>query len=337
MASSQNPGTATLLPSAPAFESNARAIIDAARELHGHEVLPVVSPEGHTGVFAVIPQGKEITSLRAELEEWRPRPERARGTAKLQDEASFVAHVRRTSDPMSVLFCDPDRTRPTFTAVYDYHESSRMIENLAERAEIDTTVPYPAGGSMVLPRWMQHRALFTPRVADEWAAWTARSGKPLAPVDLAEFLEERVVDVFNGQPSEGVQALLESVEARLATSNQLVGLARNFAVNVDTAVHQVQLLQSGEISIRYAETHRDAETGQPVKVPNAFLIAIPVFFGGPTYQLFVRLRYRLSGGKITWTFFLNRPEVVLDHALREMADRIAEQTGLPLLLGSPEA
>jgi len=320
--------------SAPAFESNARAIIDAARELHGHEVTPVLAPDGTTGTFVILPEGKIIRSLQAELEAWRDRPARVRGTATLQDEQSFISHVQRFADTESVCFCTPDRVKPTFTAVYDYHES-------AAKEREDGGALYrkpPAGpGASGTPRWLQHKATFAPRLADEWRAWMDRSGKPFTPVDFAEFLEERVVDVYNGLPSEKTAALIEAIEARLASSTQLVGLARNFAVNVDTQVRQAQTLQSGEISIQYAEAHRDGETGQPIRVPNAFLIAIPVFFAGPTYQLLVRLRYRLVQGKLSWTYHVHRPELILDHALQEMAARIADQTDLPLLLGAPEA
>jgi hypothetical protein len=80
-----------------------------------------------------------------------------------------------------------------------------------------------------------------------------------------------------------------------------------------------------------------AELHKPVKVPNLFLIGIPVFEGGPLYRIPVRLRYRLAGGRVTWIVRRYRPEAVFKDAFDEALARIGEATGLPVLRGAPEA
>ena len=73
-----------------------------------------------------------------------------------------------------------------------------------------------------------------------------------------------------------------------------------------------------------------------MKVPNAFLIAIPVFELGERFVIPVRLRYRLNQGHVRWTLALYRSELVFDTAVRETCAKAAAGTGLPLFYGSPE-
>ena len=86
----------------------------------------------------------------------------------------------------------------------------------------------------------------------------------------------------------------------------------------------------------FSAEHRDG-AGAPVKVPNLFLIEIPIFAGSVRYRLAVRLRYRIAGGAVTWWIELARADEAFDDAFRHDAARAAEETGLPLLYGQPEA
>lgn len=77
-------------------------------------------------------------------------------------------------------------------------------------------------------------------------------------------------------------------------------------VNVESNVKNAQTLNSGEVSILFEEVHRDG-AGAPLKVPNLFTIAIPVFYGGELYRIAARLRYRVSNAKITWSYQARPP------------------------------
>mgnify|MGYP001616645358 FL=1 len=93
-------------------------------------------------------------------------------------------------------------------------------------------------------------------------------------------------------------------------------------------------LASGEATLLFEETHKGAD-GQPLKVPAAFLVAIPVLRGGPLYRVPVLLRYRVQGGKVSWAISLYDAQGRIDHALGEARTRVAEVTGLLVLEGSP--
>ena len=69
----------------------------------------------------------------------------------------------------------------------------------------------------------------------------------------------------------------------------------------------------------------------------AFLLAIPVFRGGDLYQIAVRLRYRVQGGAVSWSFELHGADRSFDHAFREACEDARARTELPLFYGQPEA
>ena len=186
------------------------------------------------------------------------------------------------------------------------------------------------------PNWCAHRAVWPVTMSKEWLAWTHAAGKAMSPAEFAEFLELRVPDVFWGdQRSDYTNLLIQQLDLRLATPSALIALSRNLAVNVDVAVRQAQTLSSGEIAVTYVEQHRDGE-GQPIRVPNAFLLAIPVVQGGPAYQILARLRYRITQQRITWAFELHRADLAFDAAIKEIGERVEQATTTPVFLGSPE-
>ena len=290
--------------------SDAQSIIAATERLSGAATINV-------GGFdvAVVPAGKSLQSLKGFRDEYATSPDRITGTATLRDEASFIAHVKEMRMPNTSIFANPDASAPSLTAVYDYHA---------------------VFGDTQEPAFGVHRAHWPLALSKEWKAWTGAAGKSMSPTEFAEFLELYVPDVYWGdQHSDFTKKLIEQLELRLATPSSLIALSRNLAVNVDVNVRQAQTLSSGEIAMTYVEQHRDGE-GQPLRVSNAFLIAIPVFFGGPTYQLLARLRYRLREGKITWAYDLHRTDLAFDAAFKEICERVQSETDRTVFLGAPE-
>lgn len=291
--------------------SDAQAIISTMERIGGASTIEV----GGVSV-AVLPPGKHLVSLKALRDEYATAPDRIAGIATLQDEASFVAHVNRFKDGSTALFCEPSFAKPSFSAVFDYHQ---------------------VGGDFTrYPAFCAHRATWPVKLSKEWEAWSSQAGQWMSHAAFAEFLEQHAPDVYWGdERSEYTKLLIQTLELKLATTAQLVALSRNLAVNVETTVRSAQTLSSGEIALTYNEAHKDGE-GQPIKVPNAFLIAIPVIYRGPTYQILARLRYRVTGGKILWSFELHRSDIVFDAAFDELQARIADATSRPVFRGSPE-
>lgn len=266
--------------------------------------------------FLILPKGREVVSLKKYFDEVRTEPERRRGTATLGDLASFVAHVNRFKDGDSAVFANPDRAQPSLTAVLDYHAAGPIAS--------------------AAPRFGTHRAHYAFPLADEWKAWRAAEGRPMAQGDFAEFLDARIADVYTASElPESLREWAALVGGRFATAAQLLALSRNCAVNVDTAVKQAVTLETGEVSVVFSEQHTDG-AGAPVRVPNLFLLAIPVFRGGDRFTVPVRLRYRVAGGRLQWSYALSRAEAVFDQAFGEAVERVRVDTELPVFVGAPE-
>jgi len=173
---------------------------------------------------------------------------------------------------------------------------------------------------------------------------------PEQPVDqqeFAAFLEERILDVLatpvldvadvklseSDQELKRILALLHGV---LASPERMMDLSRGMAIIENAKVMSAVTLSSGEVSVVYEATHTDEQGGE-LKVPNLFLIGIPVFEGDGLYRVVVRLRYRKSGGSIKWFYSLYRAEKVFKHAFDEACGFVQKETDVPLLRGAPEA
>lgn len=317
-------------PSQSSF-SPTPAIIDRLVGETSAQVLYIGDPQFDGSLVPVLtlPPGRTLSSVRPFLDELAPAPRRIRQTARLFDEASFIRHVREHACPHSRIFANPHaQPTPHMVAVYDYH--SRAIKPVEETD--DSPCDY-----LPIPRFGENRAVYPLRIAREWETWTKHAGSAMPPAAFAEFLEANVVDVLSpaSELSPTTAQLLSDLDLKLASPSQLVALSRNLAINVDVAVRQAQTLSSGEIAITYVEQHRDSE-GAPIRVPNAFLLGIPIFFGGPRFTILARLSYRVASQRVNWTFTLHRADEAREVAFAEVCERVAKETDVVVFSGSPE-
>lgn len=310
-------------PAAPtAPRADAEAIIAAAERLSSP--YPFGLADGNE--VLVLPEGKQIHSLRRFVEENRLTPERRRGTCVVQELGSFIGQTNRFKDADSVLFADRTPAKPSLLAVLDYHRAGAE-EAIGEKA-----------------RFGQHRIAYPFPLAAEWQAWMQGNGQKMSQGDFAAFLESRITDVLppplaGDLTDERFAGLLEFarvVQGTWAGPAQLVELSRGLSIRQAAKVKDVRNLASGEVQVQYETEHHD-DAGQPLRVPQLFLLGIPVFEAGPAYRVAARLRYRLNGGTVTWFYELWRPDLSLRHAFDQACDEARIGTGLPLVFGTPES
>jgi uncharacterized protein YfdQ (DUF2303 family) len=304
----------------------ADGIVDEVRDLVESyvkaEVITIEEPE--TGVKALaIRAGNGVTTLApSAFDAYRDEPRHRHGTATLLSLDSLIEHVNRFKDGGSIIFADDNREKPSITAVIDYHPSGAAAE--------------------AAPRFGKHRSVFAFPVSDEWQAWTSANEQRMDMPEFAAFLENRLPDVLWLEPDdtlpEDIDRLVTTLGGRdtIATPNKLMELARGLQVNENAIVQEAVNLASGEGVIRFQTEHTDA-SGAPLKVPHVFLIAIPVFRNGPLYRIAARLRYRKAAARLAFWFELWRTDRTFDHAFTEAVVRVKTETGLPVLIGRPEA
>lgn len=294
-------------------ESENAAIIRAAEKYLTEDVIEV----GENDRAIVLPSGKRVESLKPIFDQYRTAPERKRGTAKLTSLDSFVDHVNRHKDGNTVIFASEDPRSPGLTAVFDYNEQG------------------PTGA----PRFGQHRAHYPFPLSDEWIAWMKAAANPMSQAAFADFLEDRIVDVLDPTDTkigDSITDFAAQLGIDLASPQRLMTLARGLSVNVNATVKNSINLTSGEGQIAFSETHVN-EQGVTLRVPGGFAIGIPVFRLGIGYQIPVRMRYRVSEGKVTWTVGMQRTDHVFADAIAEAAAKAKAGTELPLFFGAPEA
>jgi len=301
-------------------------IVDEVRDLVETyvkaEVITIEEPE--TGVKALaIRSGNGVTAIAPSVfDAYREEPRHRHGTATMLSLDSLIDHVNRFKDGGSAVFADDNRDKPSITAVIDYHPSGEAA---------DTP-----------PRFGKHRSLFAFPLSDEWRAWTSSDDEKMDMPTFAAFLENRLPDVLyvesEDDMSEDLNRLVNTLGGRdtIATPNKLIELARGLQVNENAVVQETVNLASGEGVIRFQTEHTDA-SGAPLKVPQLFLIAIPVFRNGPLYRIAARLRYRKTQIGLRFWYELWRTDRTFDHAFSEAIERVKAETSLPVLIGRPEA
>lgn len=307
--------------------------IEVAKEAFRPELREVGKIGDEAAQVLAYPQGMTVVDVENFLATKRPNPRRRKGTATHATLASFIAHANRFRDADTALFAHGDMAVPSLTAVFDYHQALTMTD--ADGVVIDR------GLAGALPRFGEHRSVYSFPVSTEWKAWLEKNGNKnaMSQQEFAEFLEDRIMDVLPPPDSDASAAHLLDIAKQLggsfATPAKLLELSRGLTVHLDERVKQVTNLSTGEGEIQWHQTHNGAD-GQPLKVPSLFLIGIPAFKEGMLYRLCVRLRYRAGGGTVRWFYEIYQFERAFEDAFNEACQKAAEETKLPLFNGTPE-
>lgn len=226
------------------------------------------------------------------LEHTMAAPLRKTGTITLNDAESFIAVVVDQQSDNTRLFSTINP--PTFTAVFNHHAGA-------------------AG-------WGDHKAKYNAPLAPEWKAWTSIDGKKLNQVEIAQFIENNLVDVAEPEGATLLE-ICRTLEAKKKVT---------FASSIRLSDGNNQFTFSEEVQ-------GSAQQGQ-LSIPEVFVIGVPVFENGEKWRVDVRLRYRIEeGGRLVMWVELVRPHKVIEEAVKELRARIAEGTGMAILNGTPNA
>ena len=166
------------------------------------------------------------------------------------------------------------------------------------------------------PSWCDHSARFKPRRSVEFQTWLDSNRKQMTQVEFARFLEDTQPDIVEPPAAELLQVAL-TFEAKKS-------------VEFSSGVR----LANGQIQFQYDEVVRGTAQKGTIEIPSEFVLGIPIHANGPAYRIAVRLRWRLAEGKVVFWYEIVRPHRLIEHALKEISQKIAGDTGVPLLAGS---
>ena len=183
-----------------------------------------------------------------------------------------------------------------------------------EHEQFQVVIDYHAGNGV--PGWCEHVAGFAARRSVEFTTWMNQNRKQMTQVDFARFLEDNMPDVVEPNSAELLQVAL-TFEAKKS-------------VEFSSGVR----LNNGQIQFAYDEVVRGAAQKGTLEVPEQFILGIPIHVGGPAYRIPVRFRWRLQEGKAVFWYEVVRPHRFIEDALREIRERIGQETGLDVLAGA---
>jgi len=294
-----------------------RVVADLTRAGHKAEIVQISTAGLGVGLPETVPALLKpgvpgtIESLRWLLEGYRISPERWRGVASVATLKSFIDLVNRHKDKGSVVFAKTDWPYPALTAVIDYHDDRNG------------------------PRHREHRVFYPFPVTPEFKAWIEVNEKRLDQDDFAHFLEDHVAEVVT--PTEAEKTRLEALfKSRFATANDLIELARELDVQTGQRVASHKRLPTGEIELSFIEEHTNRRS-EPIRAPGIFMIQLRAFVDGDPIRIPVRLRYRMAGTAIVWSFLLYRWAEELRQRVTQDVVKVSTQTGLPTFEGAPES
>lgn len=250
-----------------------------ARELRVHGYHP---SEGHRLVEVV------------DLERLRSCPAEKRGAVKVATPEALTRYVDRHIDhDTTTVWGDIDAGR--ITAILNDHGH---------------TIEGDAG-------WADHRAELQLQRTPEWNAWTKITGSWLAQVELAEFLEEH---------------LLEVVEPDGST---LLEVTQTFHATTGARFKSSQQLHSGEQRLVYEEdVQASAGRAQHVEIPTDLTVRIRPWLGVDPVDVAAKFRFRVRDGQLALGVKLlyldDHSRTAVEHAL----DYVADALSLPAIEGT---
>mgnify|MGYP002599337749 CR=1 FL=1 len=233
------------------------------------------------------------------LSKFLDRPKRITGTTEFNEPESFCTFVKDYLTKDSSLYMKADLDKLTFKVLAVFNDNKRETSN-----------------------WCDHRGYYVPCFSPEWKEWNLNNATKLNQVEMAEFIENHIEDIYSDK-DKGVSA----AEVYEAVSNLHDCRNVTFSSRVDVS--------NGMASFAYTE-----KTGgeKKLEVPTEFIIGIPIFAGGQPHAIRVKLRYRINRntGELTLWFELMQIQKVFKQAIDTVAgyikDELKEQ--LPIYTGA---
>ena len=240
-----------------------------------------------------------------DLEQYRATPHRKSGNVMLADVGSFVGYVNAHAMGQA-------------TTIYRRLDSAHYLAvlNGHERGEGDRR-----DDSMfvrTLPGWGDFRAELTLKHSTEWSAWSGISGKFQGQEEFAQFLEAHAREV------------------RVPDAATLIELAGTIEGTSSAEFGSSVRLDNGARGFTYRETvNATAGRDSTLELFRDLELGLRVFTCTDPIKVTARFRYRLNGGKLSLGIELDRPDTVLEFAIKEIDTIVEAQTGhVPMIVSA---
>ncbi len=165
--------------------------------------------------------------------------------------------------------------------------------------------------------WSDYRAKIEFRPTPQWVKWKKLDGHMLPQVAFAEFIEDNIEDIAEpaGATMLEIATYLEAVRT----------------VNFKSGIR----LTSGAIQLRHEQDDQAKVGASTLDVPETFKLGIAPIFGLPSYSVPARFRYRISEGKLTLGYKLQRVETMMAQIVEDVIAKIERGANVSVMDGLP--
>lgn len=166
--------------------------------------------------------------------------------------------------------------------------------------------------------WRDWRAVYDCPTSVEWKTWMDSNGKPRTQVEFARFIEDNLPDVM--EPA----------------SVDMLEISRTLEAKKKVDFKSSIRLSDGQNEFAFEEQIEGTASKGRLKIPETFVIGIPVLDGGPKHRITARLRYRIDpAAKLVLWYDLERPHKDLEFAVAAVWERIEKDLSAKILHGDP--
>jgi uncharacterized protein YfdQ (DUF2303 family) len=262
-------------------------------------------------LLAIDAKSGKISDVKTQVEAYRQGPKRRIGEAVTTTLESFIELLlRHATATETAVFASTTYPNLKLTAVVNYDTTEKVAGH------------------------KDHRIRYSFPITPEMKAWLDKDAKPFDQAEFAEWLEEHCAELASADEAERLH-YEDLFKERFAEPSHLIELSRDLEISVGGKVKQNIRLASGERSLVFEETHSD-RNGQPISIPGLFMLSVAAWVDGVPVRIPARLRYRVRGGDILWSYQLYRPDIALRDQVKKDLETVAERTALPVFEGMPE-
>lgn len=295
--------------------SEAQAIIEAVTKLTPVEERRLVTFEGISVPYHVgrnVDGEIAVQSLAHLVDPYRECPRRRQGQSTVDSTLSLVQFINRYKGENTTLWASLGDTSAMLSVVINDHQPGY-------------------GGS---PEFANFGATYTPSFSKEWLDWMGAANKPMSQGDFGEFIEERLSDLSSQTSDPRALEVFAHLEVEPATPAALLQVSRGMRVSTTSKAVNAKNLSTGETEVVFKEEHDHSDAqGNKMRVPNAFVLSIPVFDNAPRVDIAGFLRYSIKSGEVKWLYRLFRPHLVRQEQFMALVTEVGNDTGVPVFQG----
>jgi uncharacterized protein YfdQ (DUF2303 family) len=300
-----------------------KAALDFAAKVTAPVTVKLDHPERQSDTAILLREGNGDSSYLLASDILKPKPqapERRKGKITVHDLASFITATNRDKRTDSVIFADVPAKR--LVAVLDFH-----------------------GPADSAPRFGEDRIEYGFKLSQQLSAWLQAANGLMDQRTFSRLIDDRLGDI--GDPDAVVPGSLADDFAKrrgimFPRISDLIVFTRTISTKSVTDSEERLDENTGDVSIQFKKKN-DVKTadGQPVPVPAAFLLSIPVLngIGATVFTFAVRLRFDIQEKTgIQWRIEINALDKYIEAAVKEALETVRKPApdgcGLPVWLAS---